>query len=58
MKKILEKIYALQNNDLNGKKFESTVGDEDSLTFQLLNQQETEFEKKLSKSRKCEIKPK
>ena len=44
--KILEKISALQK-----KPFEEALADEDSFTLQLLNQKETEFEKKLSKLR-------
>lgn len=46
MKTILEKISARQNNVFKEK---NLIDDENSLTFQLLNQQETEFEKKLSK---------
>ncbi|CAF0815988.1 unnamed protein product [Rotaria sordida] len=55
MKKILEKLYALQNNNFNEKNFERSIDDEHSLTFQLLNQQETEFEKQLSKFKKSRI---
>jgi hypothetical protein len=55
MNKILEKINALQNNE---KKFALSIDDEDSLTFQLLNQQETEFEKKISNLRKIQFKQK
>ncbi|CAF1296901.1 unnamed protein product [Rotaria magnacalcarata] len=55
MKNILDKLYALQNNVLYEKATEQSIDDEESLTFQLLNQQETDFEKKISKSKKRQI---
>jgi hypothetical protein len=58
VKKILEKISALENNFFNEKKFQISIDDENSLTFQLLNQQETEFEKNISKSTKFQCKQK
>jgi hypothetical protein len=59
MKKILEKISILRKKIIQEKNFDLSIDDETSLTFQLLNEQETEFEKKVtSKSRKLPLKQK
>ncbi|CAF3666279.1 unnamed protein product [Rotaria socialis] len=55
MKSILDKLYALQNNVLYENATEQSIDDEESLTFQLLNQQETGFEKTISKSKKRQM---
>ena len=49
---ILEKLYALQNEEIHGKRLDLSLDDEDSLTFQLLNQRDTDFEKSLSTLRR------
>jgi len=49
VKEIFEKMFVLQKNNFNEN---ILIDDENSLTYQLLNQQETEFEKTMFKSRK------
>ena len=47
MKKVLENFSCLHNKDVNEQEYELPIDDEESLTFQLLNQNETEFERRL-----------
>ncbi len=58
MKKILEKMSTLRKKMIHEKNFDLSIDDENSLTFQLLNEQETVFEKNISKSRKFPLKQK
>lgn len=55
LKNVLENLYALRDNISNENINERSLDDEQSLTFQLLNQPETEFEKQISILNKSSI---